>query len=46
MSKKTRARKKLNQKGWKEMFEVCVKRTTVSQIQRGRKKELAMGGII
>lgn len=28
------------------MFEVCVKRTTVSQIQRGRKKELVMGGII
>lgn len=29
-----------------EIFEVCVKRTTVSQIQRGRKKELVMGGII
>lgn len=43
MSKKTRARKKVKQKIG---FEVHVKRTRVSQTQRGRKKELVRGGII
>lgn len=46
MSKKIRVRKKQFLYVWKKMFEVCVKRMTVSQVQRGRKKELVKGGII